>query len=689
MKGVSLKKIAVQNNISDLRERARRFLAAEPEMAEMSQVDIQNLVHELNTYQIELELQNEDLRNTQEELERSRVRYADLYEFSPVAYFTINDKGLIVKANLTAGSLLEVARGQLAKQRFADFITREDQDIFYLHRKKLLETGQQQSFELRLQRKGGSFFYAQVELTLLPDGCEQRGEMHIAVTNVTIRKEADLAKLLQMKNRYRAIVMDQTELICRFDLKGRMTFVNDSYCRYFGVDFKDILGTRFLPTIHPDDLPLVRNHYQALIPDSPEKTIELRVYLPDGKMHWQQWSGRAIHDRQGKLIEYQAVGRDITKLKEFEEKLRKESRLRQLFLDALPCIAMLLTYNTRIIIASNKAAAAVGAVPGIRCYEGWLQNDSPCPWCLAPKSSSENQPQNRQFWAHGKYWDAFWVPVDKEFYLHYLFDTTEKQQAKEALKKAHDELERRVKTRTLELQQSHAQLLHSEKLSAVGNLSASIAHEFNNPLQSVMTIIKGIGQYANLDQEEQELTALALQECNRMKNLISDLQDFFRPTSGKPGLVDLHGIIDALLLLCKKDMHIRRIAISRKYAAGLPHVPAVADQLKQVFLNLLNNAADACAGRSGRITITTSSVDEKNIVIHIKDNGEGINPADLDHIFEPFFTTKQEKKGTGLGLSVSYGIIKNHGGRIEVHSELGNGTTFSVFLPITSVINEQ
>ena len=615
--------------------------------------------------------------------------YADLYDFAPAAYFTISDKGLIVKANLAAGDMLAVARTQLLKQRFSDFIVREDQDIFYHHRKKLLETGQQQSYELRLQRKDASFFYAQVELALHPEGCEQRGEMHLAVTNVSIRKEADLAKLLEMKNTYRAIVMDQTELICRFDLEGRMTFVNDAYCRYFGVNFKDILGTNFLPNIHSDDLPLLRDHYRALIPDRPEKTIELRVYLPDGKLRWQQWSGRAIFDQQGKVIEYQAVGRDITKLKEYEEILQKESRLRQLFLDALPCVAMLLTYNTRIIIASNKAAAAVGAVPGIRCYEGWLQRDSPCPWCLAPKSLSEDHPQNGQFWAHGKYWDAFWVPVDQDLYLHYLFDATEKQKDKEALKKAHDELEQRVKQRTLELQQSHAQLLHSEKLSAVGNLSASIAHEFNNPLQSVMTIIKGIGQYANLDQEEQELTALALQECNRMRNLITDLQDFFRPTSGRPGQVDLHSIVDALLMLCKKDFHIRKIAIIKKYAANLPLVTAVADQLKQVFLNLLNNAADACHGRRGIITIATNSVDEQNVVIHIEDNGNGINPAILDRIFEPFFTTKQEMKGTGLGLSISYGIVKKHGGRIEVHSEPGNGTTFSVFLPIKSVINEQ
>ena len=173
-----------------------------------------------------------------------------------------------------------------------------------------------------------------------------------------------------------------------------------------------------------------------------------------------------------------------------------------------------------------------------------------------------------------------------------------------------------------------------------------------------------------------------------MKNLIANLRDFFQPTSGELGLVDLHATLDALLLMCKKDFHIRKITVVRKYGDNIPHIMAVADQLKQVFLNLLNNAADACEG-GGVITVTTKAIDAKNIAIHIDDNGDGIDSANLEHIFEPFFTTKPAMKGTGLGLSVSYGIIKKHGGRIEVQSERGRGSTFSVYLPVESVNNEQ
>lgn len=173
-----------------------------------------------------------------------------------------------------------------------------------------------------------------------------------------------------------------------------------------------------------------------------------------------------------------------------------------------------------------------------------------------------------------------------------------------------------------------------------------------------------------------------------MKNLIADLRDFFRPTSDKPTQIDLHATLDALLLLGKKDFHTRNITVVKKYADNIPPITAVGDQLKQVFLNLLNNAADACDG-GGVITITTEACDTDNVVVHIADNGIGIRSADMAHIFEPFFTTKPKMKGTGLGLSVSYGIIKNHGGSIEVKSEHTKGSRFSVFLPIGSANHAQ
>ncbi len=244
------------------------------------------------------------------------------------------------------------------------------------------------------------------------------------------------------------------------------------------------------------------------------------------------------------------------------------------------------------------------------------------------------------------------------------------------------ELEHRVERRTLELQQSQKQYLHAEKLSAIGKLSASIAHEFNNPLQGIQSVLKGLKKRAVLEAEDRQLLEEAIEESNRIRDLIRDLQDFNRPSSSTKRFLDIHKTLDAILLLHKNDFKEKRISLVRDYAEQLPQIEAVSDQIKQVFLNMLTNAADACLQPGGVITVSTRLENQEKVAVAIKDNGIGIKPSDRDLIFQPFFTTKSEVKGTGLGLSVSHGIIANHQGEIHVESELGKGTTFTILLPI-------
>lgn len=569
------------NDFSELRSRAMAFLAEQPKMSNLTQSDFCELIHQLNTYHIELELQNEDLRKAQQELEKSQCRYTDLCDFMPVGYLTINDNGLIRDANVTIGDMLGTPRGQLISRPFSDFIVQDDQDLFYRFRKKLLQTRIKQSFELQLQPYNRPSFHAHLEMSVQYEDCDSPGQFRVAVSDISSLKAAELAKIRRIKNRYQAIVMDQHELICRFDPQNRITFVNDAFCRYFDVKYQKILGMTLRPWTYKEDLAFVRNDFDDLTLQKPEKTIEHRIRLPNGKIAWLQSSCRAIYDHDGVLVKYQVVSRDITALKTTEEDLRK---------------------------------------------------------------------------------------------------------TQDALKRANEELEQRVVQRTLELKKSHEQLLHSEKLSVIGKFSASIAHEFNNPLQSVVAVLKGLGQYALLNVEEKEMVSLALEECLRMKNLVADLRDFAQPSSGKATMVDLHATLDTLLLLSQKDLQGRNIRVVKKYAKDLPLVPAVVDQLKQVFLNLLNNGVDACTNE-GIITITTETLNQYNVAVHFEDNGIGINSENIGHIFEPFFTTKPEPKGTGLGLSVSYGIVKKHRGRIEVRSDPGKGSVFSVYLPVQSEDN--
>ncbi len=260
-------------------------------------------------------------------------------------------------------------------------------------------------------------------------------------------------------------------------------------------------------------------------------------------------------------------------------------------------------------------------------------------------------------------------------------DISELKKSQQKLEELNSALEKRVMERTRELQFAQQQVLHVEKLAAVGQLSASIAHEFNNPLQSVMSVLKGVSKRAEFEKEDADLIQSALGECSRMARLVRDLQNFNRPSSGKYSWVNLNQILESLLLLYKSDFRNKNIHLIRKYSDNLPAVSVIADQIRQVILNLLNNAMDGCENGS-TITIETRT-HNAGVQIIIADNGSGIQPEHLSKIFEPFFTTKPSANGTGLGLSVCYGIVKGHGGTITVDSEPGRSTSFTVTLPGT------
>lgn len=248
-------------------------------------------------------------------------------------------------------------------------------------------------------------------------------------------------------------------------------------------------------------------------------------------------------------------------------------------------------------------------------------------------------------------------------------------------------LENKVEERTLQLKRTYEQLLHAEKLSAVGKLAASIAHEFGNPIIGIRNFLKGIQMSTTFDQDDAEMLQLAITECQRVKDLISNLQNFNRPTSGAMAPMDLHQAINDLLLFCKKGCKEKRIVVRKKFAPHLPMIHAVHDQIKQVILNCLNNAQEAIPDHGGTIYLTTEHT-EHTVYLHIRDTGKGINESDMVYIFEPFFSTKPAVEGTGLGLSVSYGIMKRHHGKIEVSETSNHGTTFTLSFPIPRSDNE-
>ena len=237
--------------------------------------------------------------------------------------------------------------------------------------------------------------------------------------------------------------------------------------------------------------------------------------------------------------------------------------------------------------------------------------------------------------------------------------------------------------RELERRRVEQQLFESEKLAAVGRLAASIAHEVNNPLEAIKNSLYLMQSSPDTTKHVRFLD-IARKETERVSHIIRQMLGFAR-RSGEVGQVDVNQVLEETLVLVDKKMRQSGIRVVRGFDAQLPTVRARADQLRQVFLNLILNAQQAIEG-GGVITISTARYDEQSlqpsISIQISDTGVGISEEDLARIFEPFFSTR--KKGTGLGLWVTQDIVRQHGGRIEVTSERGHGTTFTIILLVES-----
>jgi len=227
-------------------------------------------------------------------------------------------------------------------------------------------------------------------------------------------------------------------------------------------------------------------------------------------------------------------------------------------------------------------------------------------------------------------------------------------------------------------QQLTEQLHHAQKMEAVGKLAASIAHEFGNPLLGIRFALRDVQQRMEPDSEDKKLLHLAEKECDRMRKLIRDLQQINQPSIGREVVFDLHKTLEEILTLHRNFLGKRKITLVRVFAQQPLMVAGVEDQIRQVFINLIINAADAMIDKGGTLSLGTARRGEW-VMVAVEDNGPGIAPENLEKIFEPFFTTKAAVEGSGLGLPVSYGIVRAHGGNIEVRSEPG-WTIFSVTL---------
>ncbi|MBI5099452.1 MAG: PAS domain S-box protein [Nitrospirae bacterium] len=324
-------------NLKNTTERRLKFKDQTVRLDKLSAQDIRLLIQKLRTHQIELEMQNEELRRTQLILEASRSKYADLYDFSPVGYFTFDEKGVILEANLVGAGMLGISRNSLIKKLLTVFIHREDQDIFYHHREKIFKTGIPETCEIRLKRKDGTLFYASLQSITVESIANQAILCRTAVSDISMQKQAEEA-LRASSERYRFYIEVTGELGWTTNAEGEVVEDLPSWKNYTGQTYEEIKGWGWSKALHPEDLEHTAQIWRKAVKEKSVYEVEYRIRRHDGIYRYFMARGIPAFKEDGSIREWVGTCIDISERKHAEEAVRNalnDSRQRQAEVTAL------------------------------------------------------------------------------------------------------------------------------------------------------------------------------------------------------------------------------------------------------------------------------------------------------------------------------------------------------------------
>lgn len=265
-------------------------------------------------------------------------------------------------------------------------------------------------------------------------------------------------------------------------------------------------------------------------------------------------------------------------------------------------------------------------------------------------------------------------------FVEYVSDITRRCEMEEELKNHATQLEEIVQERTRRLREAQEQMIHREKIAALGQMAAGVAHEIGNPLSSLSSLLRSFAADPGGDGGREEKLRIMQDQIDRIAKIVREMVDFSRPPSFGRSLVHVNEVLRTAIGIARYDGRFHGVHVITSLDGEIPALKLDGDRLLQVFLNILLNAADAMGG-SGTLTLS-SRRENRSVSVLFGDNGPGIPEDALPRIFEPFYTTKDVGKGAGLGLSVSYGIMQGMDGSIRAENQAGGGSLFTVEVPL-------
>ena len=429
--------------------------------------------------------------------------------------------------------------------------------------------------------------------------------------------------------------------------------------------------------VNPEDRKTFQERMER---DGYVKDMEVEFKKKDGEKITVLMTGHPIKDGKGRTVAYQGINLDISERKRIENELREANDF-FMNLIASSVDGIIVTDMKGNIVIFNKGAEIltgytaeeiIGKTHITKIYPEGIAKEVMIK-LRSPKYGGVGRLVPTQFNVVNKAGEE--IPIQLSAAL--IYDGAGEEIASVGI---FTDLRPRLMMEK-KLQETHLQLVSSEKMASLGKLAAGIAHEINNPLGGILIYSSLMIEDLPQDDPKRGDLSRIVQEAGRCKEIVKSLLEFARQTEPKMEPTDINRAITEGLFFLENQALFHNVRIIKKLDPVLPFVKGNASQLKQVFMNIIVNAAEAIHG-SGTLTITTSPTpDRKSVLVEFTDTGEGIPEENLSRIFDPFFTTKDVGKGTGLGLATSYGIVEEHGGKIWVKSKVGEGTTFTIELP--------
>ncbi|MEJ2718785.1 MAG: PAS domain S-box protein [Deltaproteobacteria bacterium] len=719
-----------RDSIAELRERAeqavQRGLEEINEVSALSPEETRRLVHDLQVHQIELEMQNEELRRIQAELEDSRDNYADLYDFSPVSYFTLDDAGLIVQVNLTATRLLGLERAFLINTPFLFFVAPESQGAFHFHFKEVFESRTARTCEIELARKDGSRFHARLESAMARNGPGQGLICQTAVSDISDLKQAEDALRTERDNLVN-ILDAMPDGVYISNQEYDIQYVNSAIER----DFGPWRGRKCHEYLHARDVVCPWCHDYEIL--AGKKGRWERNFSRTGKTY--DVIGTPLRNPDGSILKL-AIFRDISERKRMEDALRRsEAKYRALIENAQEGIWAVDTEG-RTTFVNPRMAEILGYAP-----EEML--GQPVFTFLAEEARAraggylERRRQGLRDQADLQFLRKDGTPVyaaiigspiiddEGQFAgaLACVSDITDRKCAEEALQAAHDQLEKRVEERTTALVRANEKLyrevierkmaeeeikqlteeLEERVRERTADLEAanrelesftySVSHDLRAPLRSITGFSEIIARRhrTHLNEESRHYLENIIKASHHMDRLIDNLLAYSRVgfRAKRRQEIPLRSVLAQVLedLSDRISQANAEISIPKK----LPVVSGDRTVLFQIFANLIDNAL---AYRRPKVRPKVAISYEKegdHVVVRVADNGIGIPSECHQKIFNLFqrLHGEDEYPGTGIGLAIVKRSVESLRGRIWLESTVGKGATFCVQLPVPSKNGKQ